>query len=418
MANSKERHRSSRRGSSGSSEEVQEYEAEQNRKIQQQMQVNYQTCQEHRQVLEKKFGGDIQTKLLQADNFEKIRFLQDIFKEFDVDDSGEMDMHEFLLALRTCGFRVSSAAALSIMKEVDVDESGSIDMDEFIEFFKKMDDLEAFRYKVEKVQYASGMRKQVISGYILVLLAACFALLVMDIRSGGKDTTVRLVFIVFVVLFFISISSVLLLPLFAMKFKPEERFAALKDNIKWSQPKKNSENGHGKVTLVEAVDIPAPPPHGAVANAQTAEQFSYRKHGKSEASKLSHRSEARSDVGLEEIQEFNAANQPGSNVLHDKAWESPDAPHVEKDLALLPVDQNEMPPVAVVQAPSRHKAFQDTSRTDTPQYGFSNARYDVSQYQQARQMAARQADNTVRTDQSFSPWSQSRHRPLASAYRH
>merc|ERR1719235_500923 len=124
-------------------------------------------------------------------------------------------MREFFMTLRTCGFRGSRPAAMSIMKEVDVDENGTIDMDEFIEFFKRMDDLEAFRYKVEKVQYATGARKQVISGYIFVLLAACFALLVLDIRSGGEDQTVRVIFIVFVILFFASVSSVLLLPLFA-----------------------------------------------------------------------------------------------------------------------------------------------------------------------------------------------------------
>lgn len=354
-------------------------------------------CVQHRLALEKKFGGNIQTKLIEAGSFEKVQFLQEIFKEFDVDNSGEMDMQEFFVTLRTCGFKVSRAAAMAIMKEVDVDDNGVIDIDEFVEFFKKKDDLEAFKYKMEKVQYASGARKQVISGYIFVLLAGCFGLLVLDIRNGGKDSTIRLIFIVLVVIFFASISSVLLLPLLALWFKPQEKGANFMNKLKSKldlKAQKLAGNETGKVTLVEAVEIPAPPPHGAASNASEP-QFSYRRGGKH-----SHRSQ---DPGFGEFQgTIHSSNVP---MFENAAWESPDAPRVEQDLALVPIDQNDMP--AVVQAPREDRY------TGANQYAFPDQRYALSQYDQAREMAARQAKNDWMRE-NFTPWSQSRHRPVAA----
>merc|ERR1719321_1459972 len=102
-------------------------------------------------------------------------------------------------------------AAVSIMKEVDQDENGTVDIDEFIEFFKKLDDLEAFRYKVEVTQYSSGIRKHCITGYVFVLLVGCFAFFLMDMNAKGENALIRLLLIVFSVIFFLSISALVLL---------------------------------------------------------------------------------------------------------------------------------------------------------------------------------------------------------------
>lgn len=392
---------------------TEEYEAQQARALEFELASSNAACSQHRTALEKKFGGNIQAKLLEADNLEKVNFLQDIFREFDVDNSGQMDMKEFFLTLRTCGFRVSRAAAMSIMKEVDVDENGTVDIEEFVEFFKKMDDLEAFRYKVQKAQYSSGARKQVVSVYIFVLLAGSFGLLVLDIRNNGRDATVRLIFIVLVVILIASVSAVLLLPIVALKFKPEERFHWMKNQLQnklqKQQLKKVQPQHVGKVTYVEAVEIPAPPIHGAAANAH--EQFSYRgtyRTNRRGGEKLSHRSQ---DPGFGEP--YGSPMQaPSVPALEHTAWESPDAPRVEQDLALVPIDQHEMP--SVVQAPSQYRNAAASNTGD--QYNFPQQtpqRYAVSNYAAAREMAAREAKHADwARDANFTPWSQSRHRPV------
>merc|ERR1719387_739755 len=77
----------------------------------------YAACVEKRKVLERKFGcSDIQKKLGEADNYAKIKFLRQIYEEFDEDGSGEIDLGEFFVCLQTCGFRVSRAAAMVVMK--------------------------------------------------------------------------------------------------------------------------------------------------------------------------------------------------------------------------------------------------------------------------------------------------------------
>jgi len=373
-------------------------------------------CFERRIALEKKFGGDIQVKLTEADNFKKIRFLEQIFEEFDVDKNGQMDMHEFLVVLRTCGFRVSKPAAMSIMKEVDADENGIIDVDEFIEFFKKMEDLEKFRFKAEAANQASGPRGKLIAGYVFVLLMGCFGLLLLDIEGNGENATIRLLLIILVVVFFASISTVLLLPLCALTFKPEEKMADLKKHIDRSLMKKGTPK-YVEETLVEAVEIPAPAPKGAKANASLAVEASRLKHphlyatsnasaggaAPSESSRSegtrsvgSYRRAARSEESTNSLCSQSVASGDWTSydarglkraevdpfsALAKKVWEAPGAPDIEQGHTGL-VDQVYDGPRIVDQGYARYDG------------------YHVSQYDKARELQARalQAEEQIQVN--------------------
>lgn len=375
---------------------------------------------QHRLALENKFGGDIQAKLLQANDFQKVKFLQEIFNEFDEDNSGELDMREFFIILRTCGFRVSMPAAVSIMQEVDVDENGFIDIDEFVEFFKKMDDLEAFRLKVEMTQHSTGARKNFITGYIFLLLAGCGGLFLMDVKAKGENALVRTLLIAFSVLFAVSIFSVVLIPIFSIKFKPDERMRHLRNQVKKAKslPLQKRQSNQ-KTTAVEVIEIPAPPYQGAIANASTVEQHSYRKAGRSEASKLSHRSHDGSmGPGSNFGDSHRSAEQVSIPILDTKREQHlTSLPARQKNMAVVtsssfgsvPAGQNNN--ATVVQAPQRQAgSYFRRAEAEAKVHGDNH----VSQYSQARQLAEKdfqekKAGNVTMTDTSFNPWSHLRH---------
>lgn len=312
-------------------------------------------------------------------------------------------------------------AALAIMKEVDADENGTIDVDEFIEFFKKVEDLETFRYKVETAHYASGTRGKLLSGYVFVLLVGCFGLLLLDIENEGENTTVRLLLIFLLLVFFATISGVVLLPLFMLKFKPDERMADLKKQIDEVRKKRRMQK-YVEETLVEPVEIPAPGPKGAEANASSAVEASrlkhphlyitkanpfaverpsseasqstasrsvgsYRKGARSEASSVTHSYRSHS-AGSGDQPGSDAQGQVSISTLEKKVWEPPGAPDVEQGLTGLV-----------------HQAQWYSHSLD---HGYHVSQYDKAREMQARGLQANQGDMTKSAN--FTPWNQSQHR--------
>lgn len=423
-------------GSHEQKKDYEEFDDELEKEVQRRQLSSYDVCLERRATLEKKIGGDIQVKLMEADTFKKIHFLEQVFHEFDDDKSGEIDMHEFFVALRTCGFQVSMPAALSIMKEVDADETGTIDVDEFIEFFKKMEDLEAFRYKVETAQHASGPRGMLISVYVFVLAMGCFALILLDIESGGENATIKLLLIFMVVVFLISISAVLFLPLLTMKFRPGEKMADLKNHLGGLRRKKKR-NAPKRVeeTLVEAVDIPAPAPKSSAVEASrlkhphlyaASNPFAVEaapSEASTEASRSvphssqSHRSRSNSVCsGPQGYRKGSTQSHrsrsnsacSGSDVQGPRwgkeVWESPAVPDIEQGKLI----SSSHPAVA-----GRDLKFL-TGLVDQAQGGSRSPQYAVSQYDKARELQARHLEvnmEGVPTNTNFTPFLQSQHRP-------
>jgi len=56
---------------------------------------------------------------------------EEVFKNFDADGSGEIDLEEFKVMLKKLRIQMSSAKAVKYFKMCDVDDSGSIDFEEF-----------------------------------------------------------------------------------------------------------------------------------------------------------------------------------------------------------------------------------------------------------------------------------------------
>mmetsp|Transcript_22581 Transcript_22581/g.42113 ORF Transcript_22581/g.42113 Transcript_22581/m.42113 type:complete len:1139 (+) Transcript_22581:708-4124(+) len=61
---------------------------------------------------------------------------KELFNEFDIDKSGEIDKHEFMALLQAVGIPTSESIIDKCMFLVDVDGSGMIELDELIDFFK------------------------------------------------------------------------------------------------------------------------------------------------------------------------------------------------------------------------------------------------------------------------------------------
>jgi len=73
-----------------------------------------------------------------------VSLLEAAFEEVDEDATGTITKEEFASALQACGFNPSLAAMDRIMLEIDRDNSGEIDIHEFVRFFKMTEELVAF----------------------------------------------------------------------------------------------------------------------------------------------------------------------------------------------------------------------------------------------------------------------------------
>ena len=75
---------------------------------------------------------------LSADAEEKLREqLNEIFKKFDADGSGQVDTEEISAMLSSLGMLVQPSIVKQMMTEADTDKSGEIDFEEFFTVMKK-----------------------------------------------------------------------------------------------------------------------------------------------------------------------------------------------------------------------------------------------------------------------------------------
>ena len=63
--------------------------------------------------------------------------LEPIFAKFDHDGSGSISTHEMGSVLKEMGFEISEDAIAQMMRDADKDQSGEVDMTEFVDAFKK-----------------------------------------------------------------------------------------------------------------------------------------------------------------------------------------------------------------------------------------------------------------------------------------
>ena len=64
------------------------------------------------------------------------RLLFETFKKFDVDNSGELEVKEFIESLRFLGFKGSDGEITNAFNDVDANRSGKIDKFEFAQAIK------------------------------------------------------------------------------------------------------------------------------------------------------------------------------------------------------------------------------------------------------------------------------------------
>lgn len=60
-----------------------------------------------------------------------------LFRQFDADGSGEIDLEELYMALQSVGLRLSMDDAKHILAELDADGDGSVSLPEFMDYFKR-----------------------------------------------------------------------------------------------------------------------------------------------------------------------------------------------------------------------------------------------------------------------------------------
>lgn len=88
---------------------------------------------------------------------EKERLLE-VFKKYDKDKSGSIDLQELTDMCIELGAKVSPEQAKQLMVELDVDGSGTIDFDEFSLFWSEHPSLGKYRSAATTARRASGMQ--------------------------------------------------------------------------------------------------------------------------------------------------------------------------------------------------------------------------------------------------------------------
>eukprot|EP01052_Picozoa_sp_SAG31_P043188 SAG31_NODE_7114_length_1783_cov_1.268090_1_plen_324_part_00 len=74
------------------------------------------------------------TKELSASELE---VLQDVFKTFDADGGGSIDVDEMHLAMKALGAETTKSEIKKLVNEIDADGNGEVDFDEFVTMMKK-----------------------------------------------------------------------------------------------------------------------------------------------------------------------------------------------------------------------------------------------------------------------------------------
>ena len=65
-------------------------------------------------------------------NFFESHLLKDMFRKYDVDSSGHIDLQELKAAYSDFGLELSEAELIILFKKIDADGSGEIDFEEFL----------------------------------------------------------------------------------------------------------------------------------------------------------------------------------------------------------------------------------------------------------------------------------------------
>lgn len=109
------------------------------------------------------------------------------FREFDEDDSGELDEEEFKEAVKTLGFDLNPVEFKKLWCQVDVDGGGTIDLEEF---------REAIEFMNADVTEAAGQRNKVIITLIGILSWIVFGMIVFWLLEGWSiDNTIYFIFV-------------------------------------------------------------------------------------------------------------------------------------------------------------------------------------------------------------------------------
>lgn len=116
--------------------------------------------------------------------------LRRLFRQYDVDGSGEISEEELEKVLVTLMGRLPSHEAVTeILKDIDIDGSGSIDEDEFIEFFGRLETLVQMQAKLRMMGEKSGFFRKVAIFYAFLNFVAFCAFCLLDLSAEpGSDT--------------------------------------------------------------------------------------------------------------------------------------------------------------------------------------------------------------------------------------
>eukprot|EP00339_Tiarina_fusa_P019765 CAMPEP_0117035168 /NCGR_PEP_ID=MMETSP0472-20121206/24994_1 /TAXON_ID=693140 ORGANISM="Tiarina fusus, Strain LIS" /NCGR_SAMPLE_ID=MMETSP0472 /ASSEMBLY_ACC=CAM_ASM_000603 /LENGTH=178 /DNA_ID=CAMNT_0004744559 /DNA_START=1335 /DNA_END=1871 /DNA_ORIENTATION=- len=74
---------------------------------------------------------------------DKIDAIKEVFNLFDVDKSGNIDVHELVQVFETLGQEISELEARELIAELDQDGDGELSFEEFAAYFQETMDMEA-----------------------------------------------------------------------------------------------------------------------------------------------------------------------------------------------------------------------------------------------------------------------------------
>merc|ERR1719238_756675 len=136
-------------------------------------------------------GGDDDEENNRPDVFkmareDKLQYQYQVFTHYDKDKSGNIDKDELFKAMRFMKMNISRGVCNRLIAEMDEDQSGEVDIEEFLKFFDRVEKYNDMRSIISKNGAVGRMKQKVMALYLVVILVFTFFVVLMYITAEPK----------------------------------------------------------------------------------------------------------------------------------------------------------------------------------------------------------------------------------------
>eukprot|EP00397_Hematodinium_sp_SG-2012_P029959 GEMP01031691.1.p1 GENE.GEMP01031691.1~~GEMP01031691.1.p1 ORF type:complete len:466 (+),score=75.32 GEMP01031691.1:146-1543(+) len=146
-------------------------------------------------------------------------YLEGVFRVYDIDRSGCLDVDELLMFLHTLGIFSSRETVNDILRAANINNSGAIDCNEFVRFFSEIEVMENLRDEMSQEKRHSVLRGNVVTVFTILNLVGLFFLLYMYMSDRAGKWQILL--ICDSIITGVALAFLICFPILRMKFFPE-----------------------------------------------------------------------------------------------------------------------------------------------------------------------------------------------------